>query len=332
MVYRIFHATDLHFHVRPTLQELLTEPKRLLGCVNLYLLGRRRAFSSGDVQRQLVQAAIRHQPSHVILTGDLTSLATAAEFEAAAACLQPLLPHAAFRTLVLPGNHDVYTRSAQRLGLFDRHFGRFSLPYGRLSPLAPGLAAVALDPCRANLLSSRGHYPADQLKQLTAALQSPALQSSFLLLLTHYPVLDRHGRDYSLAHPNHAADNNAELMAVLRRGLSRALSAAEGGAALLLHGHVHDGYSVDFLLPQAEPDAPGLSFPCHNPGAGGRSAAAGKGRAAAYNLYTITRLQQQQPASASSSSPVTTGWSLQVDRFVHNGSSFQKQSRPYAAD
>ena len=61
-VYRIFHATDLHFHVLPTWREVITEPKRLIGLFNMYVLGRRSRFSLAT-QQQIVHEVQRHRPS-----------------------------------------------------------------------------------------------------------------------------------------------------------------------------------------------------------------------------------------------------------------------------
>ena len=133
---------------------------------------------------------------------------------------------------------------------------------------------------------------------------------------------------------------------------SAAMGAGVGTAALLLHGHVHRGYSVPFPLVASQPPqslsasasasvSSGTSFPIYNPGSAGRSFSAGK-RAAAYNLYTISR---DEPGNGSGSSGRATdamnsseavdsgcrehrmnGWRLAVERFVHNGHTFEKEA------
>ena len=148
-----------------------------------------------------------------MLTGDLTSFATAAEFELAFRTLQPILgrrtawidpaekpQHEEERavedddgsassvshcTLVIPGNHDVYTFAAARERLFDRWFGPWRPPTGRVVQLEPHLRALAMDPCQPNHVSSNGHYDPHQVSEPERTLhpphrRSPAVRSAHL--------------------------------------------------------------------------------------------------------------------------------------------------------
>ena len=236
-LYRIFHATDIHFYVRPTWREVITEPKRLIGLFNMQVLGRQSRFSR-QVQHQLVQEVQRHQPSqsravhppaaspppstasaalllctlslscaavcalsaaHVVLTGDLTSFATDAEFRVAHSSLLPILgrrwsqqqkageeeaeeeaeaaespPPVRHQTVVLRGNHDVYTPSAVRRRLFERWFGGWQPPTGALLPLdGSRLQVLAMDPCQPNRISSHGHFDQQQVRLPIAAQPLP---------------------------------------------------------------------------------------------------------------------------------------------------------------
>lgn len=120
-----------------------------------------------------------------------------------------------------------------------------------------------------------------------------------------------------------------------------------GTAVLLLHGHVHRGYTVPFPLqpphpshsltstPTPIPTPAAASFPIYNPGSAGRSFSFGK-RAAAYNVYTVSRDESSVgcPSSESSVSGCAVhrmnGWRLAVERYVHNGHTFEKEQRgPY---
>ena len=227
-----------------------------------------------------------------------------------------------------------------------------------------------------------------QLSLLRSTLSSPCLRSSFVVLVSHYPLLDRNGDNYSARHSWHGIDNNSQVCDAVRESMaplmlsrpshtslppsnsaqhppqpsqsastapSQSLSscpppagtsaraqngeAAEvGTAALLLHGHVHRGYSVSFpLVTSAEPPSSSspASFPIYNPGSSGRSFSAGK-RAAAYNVYTITREESSwevghgQAADRGCGVHLMNGWRLGVERFVHNGQTFEKEQQgPY---
>ena len=121
-------------------------------------------------------------------------------------------------------------------------------------------------------------------------------------------------------------------------------TAAAGTAAMLLHGHVHRGYTVPFLLsvppPTADSTQPSstpasVSFPIYNPGSAGRSFSSGQ-RAAAYNVYTISRDETAAAEAASSDADRgccvhrMNGWRLAVERFVHNGQTFEREQHgPY---
>ena len=85
---RVVHFTDLHVEIPPSWGELAN--KRLIGAVNLYVLGRSRHFSRKS-QEALVAAVQELAPDTVVCTGDLTATATPAEFEAARTLLAPIL-------------------------------------------------------------------------------------------------------------------------------------------------------------------------------------------------------------------------------------------------
>ena len=105
-------------------------------------------------------------------------------------------------------------------------------------------------------------------------------------------------------------------------------------------------------LASADPShPPTLSVPMLDPGSSGRSFSAQHHRAAAYNLYTITwtptaalshdgaQQQPQQPQQPQSQpqphhsqpGPASGSWTLQVERFVHDGTAFQREPAPYTS-
>jgi hypothetical protein len=64
---RIAHFTDIHFQVRPSIGDLLSSAKRVIGAVNLYGLRRVDEFSL-DVQRAVVQKVVSLKPGMRVLT------------------------------------------------------------------------------------------------------------------------------------------------------------------------------------------------------------------------------------------------------------------------
>jgi len=235
---RILHFSDLHVSLGLRRVPLLDWiGKRLAGGANL-LRGRGRHFA--DAARKslaIVDLDRRIEPDFVLCTGDLTALATHAEFAAARDLLEPLPDSPRF--IVTPGNHDVYTRPTVREGRFRKYFEtglstdlpelRTDGPWPLVRLLDDDAAVIAVNSARSNLLpwSSSGRIPAAQLEGLEAALADPRLAGRFVFLMTHYaPCL----ADGSPDTREHGLRNLDEFLA----------AAASIGRGALLCGHVHD--------------------------------------------------------------------------------------------
>lgn len=235
---RILHFSDIHIGLG--LRQIPVADwlgKRLAGGFNL-LRGRSHHFADAarktlaivDLDREL-------EPDLVLCTGDLTALATHAEFEAARELLDPLSDDPRF--VVTPGNHDVYTRPTVREGRFQQYFEqatRTDLPDLRTDgawPLvrlpAEDVAVVAVNSARNNLLPwrSSGRIPGVQVDGLEAALRDPRVAGRFVFLMTHYAPCRADGSPDT---KEHGLRNVDEFLA--------AASSIDRGA--LLCGHVHD--------------------------------------------------------------------------------------------
>ncbi len=256
---RVAHITDLHVEVAPQIAQLLS--KRLLGAVNLYLLGRSAHFTRATVEA-LVDAVVRAEPDVVVCTGDLTSTATPQEFALAAALLAPITER--FPFIVIPGNHDVYTGESS--GRFQAYFGEWSNngahPWARAFP---GVEFVAVDVSRPDTLS-RGFTPKAQLSALDSLLHGG---DTPVVVLVHYPLRNRRGEPYGPFTRN--LENAADLERVLAR---------HPRVVAVLHGHEHHGYRT--TIPRD--GAPIVSL---NPGASGYAFLPERRRTAHFNLYDI---------------------------------------------
>lgn len=258
---RAAHITDLHVEAPPRVGQLFS--KRALGALNLYVLGRHAHFSRRTVDA-LVQAVVEAAPDIVLCTGDLTATALPEEFACAVELLRPLTSR--FPFVVLPGNHDVYTRGS--VGRLSSYFGEWSndgqYPFSRV---VHGVWFVAIDVSRPDWLS-RGGAPVTQLEALDALLGAGVEP---VVLLLHYPLRNRHGGRYGPA--NRAMTNAAALEAVLGR---------HPRVVAVLHGHEHHGYRTQ--VPSA---ARGDGIVSLNPGAGGYAFLPARRRTAHFNLYDI---------------------------------------------
>lgn len=277
---RIAHITDIHVTRLPKLHQLT--PKRLLGTANLLIGGRRTHFSEA-VQAALVKAVADQEPDAIICTGDLTQTATPGEFEAAAQLLGPLFERTP--TVLIPGNHDTYTREAWLGRHMERYFPA-SMGHGdwpRVHHLSPEIAVVCVDTCRAHL-SSSGRVEDAALTRLDALLSGESLAGKTLLVAIHYPLRDHRGAPYGP--PSRALENARALEAILLRHATKLTA--------ILHGHEHRGFQTTLGSGQA-------ATPILNPGSSGYAWLPNKGRKAHFNIYTLD------------------GAGLSVERFAYDG-------------
>lgn len=264
---RIVHFTDIHVRRAPSLRELAS--KRLLGNANLYLAGRIRHFEE-RVVRALVQAILQLDPDLVVCTGDLTAAGLDSEFEAARGLLGPLTDR--FPFILVPGNHDTYTRRAHRARRLESWFGAHTGDgaYPTLHVHGP-LAFVGLDPCISHPLLSHGTLPEAQVEALDAMLEhEPRLDGRFTTLLVHYPLRGGDGHPYR---PRSRALTNAAALETVLRAHPRRVE-------LILHGHHHHPISTRL-------ETPAGSIPILNPGAGGYALRPEQGATGRFQLLEL---------------------------------------------
>jgi 3',5'-cyclic AMP phosphodiesterase CpdA len=237
---RIAHLTDIHWFVPPGLADL-TEAKRFVGLANLYLAGRRHHFDPA-VQDGLVAHLLRVKPELVVITGDLTSTASEAEFRRAREVLEPVLDR--FPTFVIAGNHDAYTTGAVRADRIGAHFGPWMHRVRGIQRLDLGeITVLGLDPCRPTFIDATGYLPEAQLAALAEELRRDDLDGQQIVIAIHYPILDRRGALYGRR--DHRLINAEALVEVLRQAPRR--------PRLLLHGHEHHGFRVPLDLGEGPP-------------------------------------------------------------------------------
>jgi 3',5'-cyclic AMP phosphodiesterase CpdA len=204
--------------------------KRLVGGANL-LTGRRNAHPM-DIAERLIEDVSVQAPDHVVVTGDVTNLSLPGEFQQVSKLLRPLGSYD--NLTVIPGNHDVYTKGAEREQRFERYFGH--LLFGEDAPeeqwIWPAVKdlgeVVVVGLCsglKTALLSAWGRVGNEQLDRLEEKLSSPELKDRFTMALVHHNFHRRdrwHERTASLRDRD---DVLARLMALK--------------VNVVCHGHTH---------------------------------------------------------------------------------------------
>lgn len=250
MSVRIAQITDIHWQTPPSVGDLLG--KGLLGSANLYVRGRAAEFDRA-VQQALVDQVVALAPDAVVVTGDLTAQALAAEFALAREVLDPLLTR--FPTLVMNGNHDVYTSTAMAAGGIAPVFGAW-MGLDRHPPVARlDLGDVTVLGVDANRFhwSAAGRIPDDHLAALETVLAGDDLDGRTVILAVHYPVVGPSGRPYDSW--GHGLRNATAVIDVLAR--------AKHAPIAVIHGHKHHAYRAtiaagDRRIPSFDPGAGGL--------------------------------------------------------------------------
>ena len=259
---RVVHLTDIHVQARPHLDEMT--PKRVLGTVNLYVLGRRTKFSR-VAQRAAIAAAVDASPDLVVFTGDLTAQALESEFEDAREMLEPILSR--FPTVMIPGNHDTYVREPRVGDAMRRHFAKWMGSELPALHRFDDVAFLAVETCRPHPLSA-GHTDPRQLTRAGELLDSVD-GAPFVFLTIHYPLCDRRGDKYGP--PTRALANADEVQRFVR---------STDRIHAVIHGHEHHGFRTTL------PNRSG-SIPVLNPGASGYAFLPERDRTAHLNVYEV---------------------------------------------
>jgi 3',5'-cyclic AMP phosphodiesterase CpdA len=234
---RVAHISDFHVLCleAAVLPRLLN--KRVTGYVNLRL--HREHSHKPDVARAILADLRAHAFDHYVVTGDMSNLSLEAEFAEALKIWEETLGAPPERVTLVPGNHDSYTRGAERSRRFYRYFEHFlgsDLPELRAShpsglfpvvKLREGVAFIGLS-------SSVARPPL-----IASGVLGSAQRDALARILAHEEVSARFPV-VALHHPLHAVPSwFKQLTAGLedREGLTRCLTALSRG--LVLHGHLH---------------------------------------------------------------------------------------------
>lgn len=198
--------------------------KTLAGQANLWL-NRRKRFDRSLIG-PTVQRVLETKPDVILFSGDLTTTSRPREFRSVAKRLHPLFE--AHDCVVVAGNHDRYTFTAQRTRRFERFFpGRVPvvLPFTR--PLIGSWRLIAVDSAVPRLLDSKGSIGNRQRQHVESLLRSISGDEG-VIVLVHYPF----GKPPQLPpmKPGHRLIDESGWRHTL---------AQCAGRMIIVHGHVH---------------------------------------------------------------------------------------------
>ena len=226
---RIAHIADLHFaHLGFDSTDLLS--KRWIGSLNL-LFNRRKTHQIDHLAR-VCTLFEDLEVDFVFISGDLTTTAHPKEYRAAAAFVSDLEKRG-FATLLIPGNHDHYTKKAEKEERFYKYVVSSLPPLSsqcRLQThkvaayqLPDGWIAIALDTALATpFYSSNGLFSPSMEKHVQSLLDTLP-QNAPIVLINHFPLCPKES-------PRRHLRRADKLMAILQK---------DPRVRLYLHGHTH---------------------------------------------------------------------------------------------
>lgn len=268
MPLRFLHCSDIHLLNLRGVGARRFLNKRLTGGVNLML--KRGKHHDGALFDRLSTLARELEVDRVVITGDLSNLALEQEFEHINAKLDAI----GRPVTVIPGNHDAYTRGAERARRFETILGHFMHGeragdgHEQFYPFVQRHGEVALigvSTAQASLpLYAVGTVGTAQLARLDQVLAQLGEEGLTRIVLIHHPVMP------GVALRRHdLLDIEAFGKVIARRG-----------AELILHGHEHR--AIDGTIP-----GPKGHVPVH-----GISSATNlsrhPGREASFSIYDVT--------------------------------------------
>jgi 3',5'-cyclic AMP phosphodiesterase CpdA len=268
MPLRFLHCSDLHlFNLRGVGAHRFLN-KRLTGGVNLML--KRGKHHDGALFDRVTELARELEVDRVVITGDLSNLALEQEFEHIAAKLES----AGRPVTVIPGNHDAYTRGAERARRFEvmlghfMHGDRMGDDHERYYPFVQRFGEVALigvSTAQASLpLYAVGTVGAGQLARLDEILAQLEREGLMRIVLIHHPVMP------GVALRRHDLLDLAAFGQVIARR----------GAELILHGHEHRAIEGTIAGPNEPVPVHGISS--------ATNLSQHPGREASFSIYDVT--------------------------------------------
>ena len=296
-IFTLAHLSDPHMCSLKDLRAHELMNKRILGYLSWRL--HRNAVHRDDVLTAMVQDLHALNPDHIVVTGDLTHLGTAGQFQMAQQFLHNLGPPTA--VTVIPGNHDAYIKTA-----FNDTFVKWAAymtSEGNNPPdKAPATTPIEFPSLRvrdrvAIIGVSTSHPSApffavgsvgrSQLQRLEQILEKLGRQQVCRIVLIHHPPVS------GIVKWRKRLTDAAAFRGVIKRC----------GAELVLHGHVHRSSFTHLGTPAGR--AAVISVPSASALSGNDE------RRARYHVYHIDQSSQGFDIKLS-----VRGYSIKKNQFI----------------
>lgn len=231
-VFRLAHLSDLHLPMADApLPWRDVFSKRFFSHISWQT--KRRHIHRPEVLDLLIADLLAHHPDHVAVTGDVTNLSLADEFDRSFPWLERL--GRSQDVTLIPGNHDrlVALKPSEGPPRWSRWMQgddqSTEFPFVRVRG---GVALVGVDTAVPTpLFRATGRVGAEQIARLRTRLTELSARGLYRIVLIHHPIGE------GLASERKALDDRAAVRAAI----------ADAGAELVLHGHNHTAefYAVE---------------------------------------------------------------------------------------
>lgn len=227
---RIAHLSDLHFSkICWGINQFFS--KRWIGNFN-FLLRRRKEFDYSQLEK-LLPIFLEKKVQKVLISGDLSCTSLKEEF-LKASFFTDLLKNHGIETIILPGNHDHYTKKDHRKKTFYDFFASQSAPNSlkkdrlEVIPLGASWWMIGLDTTLStHLFSCKGKFPIELEQKLEETLELLPKEAN-IILANHFPILLKSDR---------SLQREEALVSILKR---------HPKIQLYLHGHTHHRRISDY--------------------------------------------------------------------------------------
>ena len=237
---KIAHISDLHLS-RLSLSPAQFFSKQWLGNVNL-LFSRKKDFVEERLQL-LPDLFSQEKVSQVLITGDLSTTGQKNEFKAAKQLVESI-ERKGIRTLVIPGNHDHYTKKGYQekwfYDFFPHTYDTTLTDYNlkdqgvAVYPLSQNWWVVALDTALStSWISSRGLFSV-KVETFLEEVLAKVPKNAHILLMNHFPFFQHQNKRKTL-------ERGEALQALIRK---------HPNIKLYLNGHTHTQCLADLRVDQ----------------------------------------------------------------------------------